>query len=178
LDAVAVARQMKPPRLGVPEREGGHAVDAAHQRLDAPAAITPEQDLGVRARAEDAALLQELGAQLAEIVDLAIVRDHRTAIGRAHGLIRRAREIDHREPPMGESEAAVEELAGRIRPAMDKRLLHRAQMLHFNRAAVAPELAGYPAHQRRPSLRAPSAPPRPGRSRPRSCCYGAAAPLY
>ena len=55
----------------VDEREREHAVEAL-ERARAPALERGEHDLGVRARAERVARALELGAQLAEVVDLAV----------------------------------------------------------------------------------------------------------
>src|SRR5690348_15485182 len=67
-----------------------------------------QQDLGVAARAEAAARGFELSAQLAEIVDLAVVDDDVTAVRRSHRLSARGREVDDGEPAMRKSETILD----------------------------------------------------------------------
>ena len=47
----------------------------------------------------------EFGAQLLEIVDLAVVSDDKAAIGGNHRLMAGRREIDNRQTPMGQCDA-------------------------------------------------------------------------
>ena len=71
LHAEPVAGEEQRSVLGVVEREGEHAVEA-RQAVRPPLPPGGEDHLGVALGAEGVALRLELGAQLAEIVDLAI----------------------------------------------------------------------------------------------------------
>ena len=68
---------MKPARLPVPQRESEHA-DETRQRVgQAPLDDGRQHDLGVGTAAEAMALGLELGSQVGEVVDLAVVGDGR-----------------------------------------------------------------------------------------------------
>src|SRR2546430_536096 len=68
-----------------PEGEGEHPPKALDGGL-AEGLPGGQQDLGVAAGAEDVAAELELGLEVAEVVDLAVVDDPRRAVGRAHRL--------------------------------------------------------------------------------------------
>ena len=59
-----------------------------------------------RARAEADAQRLELGAQLLEVVDLAVVVEHEAPVGGEHRLVARGARVDDREPPVAEPERA------------------------------------------------------------------------
>ncbi len=85
LDAVAVAGEEKLAAPAVPDRQGEHAVEAG-QRLLTPFGICGSDHLGVGLRAEAVPGPLELGAQLAEVVDLAVVGDDEAVFAGGHRL--------------------------------------------------------------------------------------------
>ena len=60
--------------------------------------IQRQQHLGIRVAAKHPAAFLQSRAQLAEVVDLAIERNHRRAICTGHRLVSRRGQIDDRQP--------------------------------------------------------------------------------
>ena len=85
----------------IPDGEGEHAAEAREHGC-AVAGVEGEEDFGVRGGAEGDALRFELGAELAEVVDLAIEDDSEIAIAPMHGLGGARVEIEDGEPAMAE----------------------------------------------------------------------------
>ena len=92
---------------GVPEGEGEHAVGAGEGVAHAPLADGLDQHLGVRVAAEAVSGFLELPSQLAEVVDLAVVRDDVAPAARRHGLRALGTQVDDREPAMAQRHAAA-----------------------------------------------------------------------
>ena len=76
------------------------------------------------------ALRFKINTQFLEIIDFAIIGDHKATIGRWHGLMRRIRQINNRQTPMTKRNGAFGKLALTIRSAMVQRIRHR---LHRHR---------------------------------------------
>src|SRR5712691_5049390 len=94
-----------------------------------------------------AALLQ-LGADVCEVVDLAVEGDPHVSVFVRQRL--RARfEIDDAQPAMAESDPAVHVETVAVRPAMREHPRHRGEAVAIDWAlAVEIELAGYATHVR------------------------------
>ena len=134
--ARAIAREHEPAGAVVPQRDGKHAVD----RLDegrAALLVQVDENFGVGLGPETMALPFELGAELAEVVDLA-VEDHadRPVLVR-HRLIRRGGQVD--DPQAAEPEAGAparrHEQPFVVRSAMDQPVAHRDQHVGTDRPA-------------------------------------------
>jgi hypothetical protein len=76
-------------------------------------------------RAELRAALLELGAQLAEVEDLAVEDDRDRAVGRVHRLVAVGRQVEDREAAVVEADAAQQRRAVRVGAALAHRLAHR-----------------------------------------------------
>src|SRR6185437_4138525 len=101
--AETVARDEELRLAGIPDRKGEHAAQALHAAL-APLGVGVQQHLGVAVARECVALLLELGAQLAEIVDLAVEGEREAGLLVVHRL-RGADRVDDREAAMPEPRA-------------------------------------------------------------------------
>ena len=95
LDAEVIARENEFRLVaGIEDREPPHPVETT-EAADAPLGVGVQRDLGVAAGAELVPERFELGAQLAVVVDLAVVDDDDAVIGR-HRLCA-AGEVDDAE---------------------------------------------------------------------------------
>ena len=74
----------------------------------------------------------ELAVQLGEVVDLAVLDDRAGPVLVRDRLVA-AREVDDREPPRREADAALDERALRVGPAVDERRRHRGEPLAVDR---------------------------------------------
>jgi hypothetical protein len=147
--AEAVAREEEHAAARVPDGEGEHAAQALHHAL-APVLPGAQQHLGVRGRREGVARSLELGAQLAEVVDLAVERERQARRRVAHRLVAAAR-IDDGEAAVPQQDAAARagvDLAGPVAvgAAVRDRLEHALEMLDGERAALAHDGSGDSAH--------------------------------
>ena len=75
--------------------------------IGAMSTVEIKQDLGVAMAPEHDAFSEELVAQAFVVVDLAVERDPRPAVGRRHRLRALGPRIDDREPPVTEPHAPV-----------------------------------------------------------------------
>ena len=122
LDPEAVAREHEPPPARVPDRDGEHPAQALCE-LVAVLLVEMEHHFGVAVRPEAVPGALQLGAQLAEVVDLAVLDDDGGAVLVRDRLVARL-EVDDREPPRGEGDVAVAELPEAVRAAMNQRPAH------------------------------------------------------
>ena len=113
LDPEAVAREHEPPPARVPDRDGEHAAQALGEAV-AVLLVEMEQHFGVAVRAEVMPGALELAAQLAVVVDLAVLDDVQGAVLVRDRLVARL-EVDDREAPRGEGDVAVAELSEAVR---------------------------------------------------------------
>ena len=90
----------------------------------------------------------ELARQLAVVVDLAVLDDGRRAVLVRDRLVAGV-EVDDREPPRREPDAAVDERALGVRPAVRERRRHRGEPIAVD-AAPSRDDSADPAHA--PSL--------------------------
>jgi hypothetical protein len=156
LDAEAVPGQQQLAPLGVPERDREHPVQALERPLP-PLREGAQHDLGVGARAEAVAGRLQLGAQLAEVVDLAVVGEDQAPVLGRHGLLAGGRQVDDREAPVAEADRPIAEVAFGVRPAVHQGVRHLTQDGQRDGVAVEVEDAGYSTHEPVPSL--PREPP-------------------
>jgi hypothetical protein len=84
------------------------------------------EHLGVALRPEAVARGLELAAELAVVVELAVLDDGDAPVLVRQGLVA-GLEVDDREPSRGEPDGPVEGHAVAIRPAVDERRAHRAE---------------------------------------------------
>ena len=111
------------------------------EAVGAPLRVRVEHHLGVAGGVERVADRLQLGAQLAEVVDLAVVDDLEPAVVHRHRL-RAVLEVDDAEAPEPERRCGVLEVPVIVRPAMPERDGHQLEQRAVRRT---PE-AGYPAH--------------------------------
>ena len=79
LDADAIAREQQRAAAAVPERDAEHAAQV-RERVLAPLLVGVDDGLGVGVGVERVAVGDELGAQLAVVVDLAVEDDPDRAV--------------------------------------------------------------------------------------------------
>ncbi len=103
---VARGEQLPPP--DVQHDEGVHAIQPVQRRL-APGLPRGQQDLGVGVGEEPTAVTPpEFLPQFDVVVDLAVVRHRKPAVGGQHRLGAVFGEIDDRQPPMSQHDAWVQ----------------------------------------------------------------------
>src|SRR5207247_601075 len=107
-----------------------------------------QQDLGVAAGAEDVAAALELGLEVAEVVDLAVVDDPGRAVGRAHRLPP-GHQVDDSQAGHAQAHARLDVHALVVRSPVLEGPHHRRQQLGWR----SPDVPGDPAHGSRPALR-------------------------
>jgi hypothetical protein len=113
--------------------------------------VAAQQHLGVGVARELAAQALELGAQLAEVVDLAVEGEREARGEVAHGL-RGADRVDDREAPVAEQHLvsgrgrAEFDAALAVGPAMRHRIEHAAHGLARDPERIADDGAGDAAH--------------------------------
>ena len=104
-----------------------------------------QHDFGVTRGVKHVTGRDELGAQLTEVVDLAVVRELHLAVVGADGLVT-AHGVDDREPPMPETCHIVFEEALAVRTAMGDETSHRREELAVRRTPEPGDAAhGRPA---------------------------------
>ncbi len=133
--------------LAVPpvvEHEGEHAVEPG-DALGTVLLVQPEDDLRIRRRLEGVPARAEFVPQFDVVVDLAVEDDHRTLGG--HRLVA-AREVDDREPLVGECHRPLRELPGVVRPAVADDRGHAEHRIAPGCLPVESNLSGYAAHGR------------------------------
>ena len=91
----------------------------------APVQIRIEDDLGIAVGAEHQSRCAKFGADFGEVVDLAIEDDLQPSLGDRHRLLSTA-QVDDGETPVSERCVLIDVDARFIRPAMEKRIAHRA----------------------------------------------------
>ena len=144
LDPEAVAREHQPLLELVPQRDREHPAQVLDE--GGPALLVEmHEHLGVAVRPElVAGVLQPL-AQVAVVVDLAVLHDLDAAVLVADRLVR-ALEVDDRQAPRGERDGLLREHAGAVGPAMDERLVHRVHDARVDGRAVEGQQAADAAH--------------------------------
>jgi hypothetical protein len=125
LHAEAVARDEQRLAATIPDCEREHAVEAL-QALDAPFLPRVHDHLGIRARAEGVAALEQLRLDLHEVEDLAVEGDHDRVIFVVERLLA-ALQIDDCQTPMTEADSRLEVKAVAVRTAMADRAVHGPQ---------------------------------------------------
>src|SRR5437016_1925238 len=92
--------------------------------------VEMRQDFLVRGAAKGMAARFEIGAQLSIVVNFA-VEDDRDAVVFVEGRLLAGKQVDYRQPPHAERDSIVDEIAFRIRPAMNHAVTHRTQQFLF-----------------------------------------------
>ncbi|CRO73079.1 hypothetical protein PAERUG_P18_London_17_VIM_2_04_10_01546 [Pseudomonas aeruginosa] len=135
LDPEAIAHQPQALLALVPQ---GEAVDAAEpdEGSLAPLQIGAQHHLGVRAGAEDLAQRLQLGAQLAEVVDLAAVGQRHPPTSLGKHRLSAVLQVDDRQAPMAEQRVPRQPQAFGVRPARGQGTGHA-----FEDAALLAEVA-------------------------------------
>ena len=122
LDAEQVARAHEALLRRVPDGDGEHAAQLL-EHVGAPRLVAVDDGLGVAVRDELVAQRLKLGAQLLEVVDLAVERDGHRAVGVLHGLAR-ALEVDDAQAAEAHGDVVVHEEALVVGPAMGDAIGH------------------------------------------------------
>ena len=108
LDAEAIACHRQRSFEAVPHRQREHPARAAERR-NAVADNQGQQHFRVGGGNKADAGALEIGAQLAIVVNLAVVHDAVAAVGRRHRLVAARRGIDDGETPVHEQQSAIRE---------------------------------------------------------------------
>src|SRR3546814_2322208 len=106
--------------------------DVCSSDLRPPLPPRRDDDLGIPAGAEPVAAILQFGAQLAEIIDFAVIGQRHHLVVARHRL-RAARNVDDREAEVPETDAGRRPLARAVGPAMRHRVQHRADARRIDR---------------------------------------------
>src|SRR5476649_2399746 len=131
LDAQAVTRKQELTFLPVPDRErkhSGEAFDAGLARI----LIYMENRLGVGPGPISVTLVLEPRLEFRVVVDLTVEDDPGVSVVCRHWLST-ARDIDDREPPMGEADGTFGPHAFTIGTTVAENVAHRAEAFDVNR---------------------------------------------
>ena len=151
LDAEPIADEEQPALRLVPQREGEHAAEAI-DRAVAPLLVRVHDHLGVRVRAEPVAVRLELGADLGEVVDLAVEDDPDRAVLVRQRLIA-GRKVDDAETTVAEADALADVEPVGVGAAVRDDARHRGEAFTIDRICrVEIEFAGDAAHVRKPPI--------------------------
>ena len=146
LDADMVARQEQGLLAAVPDAEGEHAAQAAHA-VRAPGLVSGQHHLGVRLGAERDAERDQLVAQLAVVVDLAVEDDHRVAVAADQRLLAGG-DVDHRQAAVAHAERRFGVQLALVRPAVELAFVHAAERPAVDfPVAVGIKNSDYSAHR-------------------------------
>ena len=107
----------------VVNHERVHAAKAVDQ-IFAPLLVTVHQDLGVGVAVEDVASGLELGAELLEVVDLAVEDNRDLAVIARHGLGASLGKVENRKTAEAKRDVIDDVLTAHIRTAMDNAIHH------------------------------------------------------
>ena len=143
LDAEAVACEHEALPRRIPDREREHPAQPLREP-EPPLLVGVDDRLGVRVRPEAVPGALEQPCQLRVVVDLAVLDDDAASVLVRDRLVA-ALEVDDREPPRGEPDAAVDEGSLGVRPAVDDRRRHLGQPVAVDPAAGRGDSAD-PAH--------------------------------
>ena len=149
LDAEPVPGQDHPAavQLGDGEREHAHEVADA---VDTPAVVGLADHLGVGGGEELVAVAAELVAELLVVVDAPVEHHGQPQLRIRHRLRPGRRQVDDREPPVGQCDPAVLPDAVTVGAARPQHTRHPGDRSQVGRGTVEPDLAGESAHGRRP----------------------------
>ena len=147
LDPEVVARKHELRRGAalIQDGQAPHPVEAP-EGVGTPLRIRLEDDLAVRVGVELPAKRLELGAQLAEVVDLAVVDEVDPAIRRVHRLVP-VHEIDDLEPAHAHARGVGHDVATAVRAAMGQYVRHRLEEGPRGRAEVTRNPAHHAHHR-------------------------------
>ncbi len=147
LDPEAVAGEQQAPLPGVPERDREHAPQPLEEAV-AVLLVEMDEDLGVAVGGEPVPEPLQLLAQLAVVVDLAVLDDRDRPVLVGDRLVA-VLEVDDREAPGGKSHAVGLEEPVAVRPAMDEPGVHPPHPVEVRAcAALSRGDAANPTHGR------------------------------
>ena len=139
LDAEAVAREHEPAAARIPQGHREHAAEPLEAVL-AELLVQMDDDLDVAGGREAVSASLQLGAQLDEVVELAVADDGDAAVLARDRLVARL-QIDDGEPAHRERRAAARHVPGRVRPTVAEQ---REVRQHLDRGEVeCPEDAAH-----------------------------------
>src|SRR6266700_1649810 len=130
----------------VPEPKGEHPAQTGDQALDAPQAVSMQQDFRVRPAVKARAGGGQLGCERAKVVDGAVEDAPERSVRRHHRLPPRIAEVEDGEASMAEHHAgpALDPLA--VGPPPGQCAGHALDRLQRRRLVLRPDYAGDPAH--------------------------------
>ena len=143
LDPVGVAREHEPAARRVPDRDGEHPAQPLGE-ADTVLLVEMHERLGVAVGAQRVACALELAAELRVVVDLAVLDDDTASVLVRDRLVA-VLEVEDREAPRRERDAAFHVLARTVGAAVDEQVAHRAQRVEV-RAAARRRNPADPAH--------------------------------
>src|SRR6266581_3899954 len=146
LDAKPVAGEKQFAAAGVENCKGEHPDEALEARR-APTTIREEKHLRVALRAEGISLRLQVAAELAEVVDFAVVHHDIASRSVAHGLVPGRRKVDDRQSVMGEPDRTLGPKALVVGTAVPRRDPHALERARIDGSAVEAEDACYAAHE-------------------------------
>ncbi len=145
--AEAVPREPETLLVAIVDRER-ELPDQPVEGRGTPPLPGPEKDLRVGARPEFAGAQPQLGAQVLEVVDLAVVADGVAATGGAHRLAARLAQVEDREAAVPERRLALALEPLPVGPAPPERLEHGGDQGGVVLGLPKPENPGDAAHGR------------------------------
>jgi hypothetical protein len=143
LDAVAVAREHEPAPPRVPDRDREHPAQPLGE-AGPVLLVQVDERLGVAACPQHVPRPLKLAAELRVVVDLAVLDDDAASVLVRDRLVA-VLEIEDREAPRGQGDAAVHVVAVAVGTTVDEQVAHRAQHFHVRAAARRRDPAD-PAH--------------------------------
>ncbi len=102
LDAHGIAREKKAVTARVPDRKGEHPAEFG-KTLISPAGISLQQNFSIRVADEACPGSLEFRANIAEVVELAVIDDPVAGFGVVHGLMSERREIENGEATIAQA---------------------------------------------------------------------------
>ena len=146
-DPELVARQRHGPGLGVGDGQSKHAVEPVERRV-APLSPRRQNDLGVAGGRKFVPERRQLVSQLTIVVDLTVVDDRISPIGRPHRLVA-GFSVDHGQSAVSQPEVAARHIAFTVGPTVHHRVGHSTQHRHGVLVDTT-DITGNPAHRRSP----------------------------
>ena len=167
LDAEQVARAHQALLRRVPDGDGEHAAQLL-EHAGSPRLVAVHDGLGVAVRDELVAQRLQLGAQLLEVVDLAVECDGDGAARVLHGLAR-ALEVDDAQAAKAHGDAVVHEKALVVGPAMGDAVGH---VLDDRPVGVGAVINGGESHESAHAIGSSCVRARASRAAPASISFG------
>ncbi len=145
LCAIAVACEQDAVAAPVEQREREHPVQTLDHPI-APLFVTVDDRLRVAVRAEHVPRTLQLGPKLAEVVDLAVVRNDDAAVLVRHRLGAGVGKVDDRKPAVTKADGTVDVDAFAVRASVRDRRGHPTHRGRVSRRPVELNDTRNPAH--------------------------------